>query len=707
MAHQTILAVLKSLNYRHVGGVCHGFSFRWFEATSLKEQEVFEERIEKILKLFPLSNQQVFLENMLSLKKIWVEGKNDNAIKNLNIKDVIDLISFFDSLVLFHDLGNYPELSESREYIDQHNLERSSSIASSAKIAKEGGLKKLHAFTFVFPLVIIREFVNTLSATFEETANISQKPIGFILYSENHTVALSYQIGRGWIYRDINQKPLRQQYLIDPEKVAKLIARGFEDKFFTLFNMECILTANDKRREILLEKLESPIFDKFFNANISLLSRAEIKKDINFIWLAAAQNDAKTIIKLMSLNKDLLKDYVNKRGEKGTTPLWIAAQNGAEEAIEILGLHLGANVNQTDIFGVSPLAVAALTGRINIIETLIKLGADINQQDNRGITPLGFAAKNGHDHLIEKMVSLGSNLDSLNKEGQSLVWLAAHNNEFKFIEKLSELKVDINQPDNNGVTPLWIAAQNNNIQAIETLGRLGANINTRNKNGVTPIWIAAQQGSVECILALKKLGADINQVNQIGVTPLWIATQNNHPDAVATLANLGANVDEPDEEDNMSPLWIATDHGHIHLVGKLIKFGADVNQPDKDGIVPIMIALRNGDIEILKIYMNNKKVDLDKLLKISRITLENFFEKCEKDIKNRLSSFISTQLSQQDITITVFQIAQIIGSDSLITNLNKNQNSLPKLENNTFFKPGKIEENQEAKALNLDKQGLK
>ena len=58
--------------------------------------------------------------------------------------------------------------------------------------------------------------------------------------------------------------------------------------------------------------------------------------------------------------------------------------------VEFLVAH-GANVNQADIDGETPLLKAASSGHLDAVSFLVVHGADVNHADSYGETPLSVA----------------------------------------------------------------------------------------------------------------------------------------------------------------------------------------------------------------------------------------------------------------------------------------------------------------------------
>ena len=85
----------------------------------------------------------------------------------------------------------------------------------------------------------------------------------------------------------------------------------------------------------------------------------------------------------------------------------VAAFKGQTAVVGLL-LEKGANVNQGDIDGFTPLHIAAQKGRAEIVELLLAKGADANQGNKQGVIPWDCANEKGHDNVLEKLPSVSS-----------------------------------------------------------------------------------------------------------------------------------------------------------------------------------------------------------------------------------------------------------------------------------------------------------
>ena len=67
--------------------------------------------------------------------------------------------------------------------------------------------------------------------------------------------------------------------------------------------------------------------------------------------------------------------------------LFWACENGNLDLVKYL-VHLGADINNENNFGVTHLFNACYSGNLNLVKHLVEHGLDINKEANDGCTPL-------------------------------------------------------------------------------------------------------------------------------------------------------------------------------------------------------------------------------------------------------------------------------------------------------------------------------
>ena len=123
---------------------------------------------------------------------------------------------------------------------------------------------------------------------------------------------------------------------------------------------------------------------------------------------------AHNIMALMNASKNGDLERVTRLSKKktlnavhqGYTPLLMAAMYGRTEVVRFL-CHAGANVNARDMFGNTPLAFAAADGNIEILTILCDWGADLHIRDDRECSALMTALKNEEYDAVKLLCSWG------------------------------------------------------------------------------------------------------------------------------------------------------------------------------------------------------------------------------------------------------------------------------------------------------------
>ncbi|XP_072903414.1 ankyrin repeat domain-containing protein 12 isoform X1 [Hemitrygon akajei] len=117
------------------------------------------------------------------------------------------------------------------------------------------------------------------------------------------------------------------------------------------------------------------------------------------------------------------KDKVNKRNERGETPLHMAAIRGETKQVKEL-ISQGADVNVKDFAGWTPLHEACNLGYYDVAKQLILAGADVNTRGLENDTPLHDAASNGHRDIVKLLLRNGGDAYQMNHRGERPVDVA-------------------------------------------------------------------------------------------------------------------------------------------------------------------------------------------------------------------------------------------------------------------------------------------
>jgi ankyrin repeat protein len=75
-------------------------------------------------------------------------------------------------------------------------------------------------------------------------------------------------------------------------------------------------------------------------------------------------------------------------------------------------IDAGADMNQRDRAGMTPLARACYKGHVSVVQALIEAGADVDPTDENGSTPLIGASSIGNELLVEALIQSGANVNA-------------------------------------------------------------------------------------------------------------------------------------------------------------------------------------------------------------------------------------------------------------------------------------------------------
>ena len=288
------------------------------------------------------------------------------------------------------------------------------------------------------------------------------------------------------------------------------------------------------------------------------------------------------------------------------------------------------------------LHFAAGTDHPDVTNMLINAGAALDALNGEKNTPLMMALKNDHYITANRLIDKGADVKNANIKGETTLHFAAGTGHVDTVEILIDVNIELDAQDREGLTPLMIALQNDekknkehdekkNYQGVANLLiEKGADINKKNMKGETAFHFAAKTGRIDIVTklvnALKKKQMDLNKKNnnntinkQIeasaevdaqdknGWTPLMIAVQFGHNGIAEVLMNEKVDLNKKNKFGETA-LYHAAETGNFDATEKLLEGNADVDTKNKDGWTPLMISLKNQQINIANILTGN--VDL-------------------------------------------------------------------------------------------------
>ena len=246
--------------------------------------------------------------------------------------------------------------------------------------------------------------------------------------------------------------------------------------------------------------------------------------------------------------------------------------------------HKNVDINVVSKYG-TPLAVAAGAGRAGIVSELLAIrGIDVNLAGTEQVTPLYLAAYKGHVEVVRLLLDArGINPNLAGPDGTTPLGVAA----FQGFEEIVRLllaapDIKVNVRNNAGLTALYYATHQENAQVVALLlAGHGVNANLAASDDVTPLIAAACSGSEKIVKLL----------------------------LAAPYINVNARKD-----DGATALFLAAQLGLARIVELLIGHGADVNLPLYKGTIPLVIAMKHGRNEVVRMLLQSPKIRVDQAI---------------------------------------------------------------------------------------------
>jgi ankyrin repeat protein len=305
---------------------------------------------------------------------------------------------------------------------------------------------------------------------------------------------------------------------------------------------------------------------------------------------------------------------INADGENGT-PFFQAIKNGRLDVAELL-IQKGSDINKGSpldwvaskkrndpgkdkfeksegwtVYRGNDWSPSGWDERYKLAEFLLENGADVNQKDDGGMTPLEIAACFGNVSLVELFILNGADVNANGDGGRSVLYYAADRGHQDCVMFLISKGSEVNMEDNWGRTPLYMAAGSGHADVVQTLIDAGATINNKNSSeGKVKFDEMVESGS-------------FSGHAEFGTTALHEASTWGHAEVVKILLENGANVNEPDDYGE-APLHKAADRStatdHREVIKLLLKHGADKNARNKKGLTAKDLARAKGRNEVVR-----------------------------------------------------------------------------------------------------------
>ena len=135
----------------------------------------------------------------------------------------------------------------------------------------------------------------------------------------------------------------------------------------------------------------------------------------------------------------------------------------------VSSIEAGAEVDERDRDGRTPLFYAAQDGEYDIVVELLERGADVNAVDKALKTPLHFAAIHYQPYIADLLLRRGARVDSQDANGNTALFDAVFNADGRgeVIENLLAFGAERSIKNNHGISPEDLAVMIRNYDILK------------------------------------------------------------------------------------------------------------------------------------------------------------------------------------------------------------------------------------------------
>lgn len=185
---------------------------------------------------------------------------------------------------------------------------------------------------------------------------------------------------------------------------------------------------------------------------------------------------------------------VNCAGDSNKAKTIVAALIERNEALALNLLAAGADPNETNRYGDSPLIWATHCSYFEVAKQLLDKGSAVNHQGSYAKAALHWAAKKGDQPITELLLAKGARVNLVDEHLETPLIIAAAANEAALVILLLDQGATIDWTNKKGESALAKAIQNKSAATVEALILRGADIKQRLNSGQTLLELALDLG---------------------------------------------------------------------------------------------------------------------------------------------------------------------------------------------------------------------
>ncbi len=188
------------------------------------------------------------------------------------------------------------------------------------------------------------------------------------------------------------------------ENLISYAAQGNQNKIEACYNSGAqilISLHGESIKEIALKNSHTTLATYFVTIQTKEFIKNNSPLDTTTLWQAIEYDNTKIVQYFIDQGIEM-----NPKFKDGLSPIVYAVFNESNEVIQLL-LNKGVDVGYE--FDSRPLiCIATMFSQLNTVKMLLKNGANVNDLDGSGVTPLMFAAREGNIEMVKFLLAKGA-----------------------------------------------------------------------------------------------------------------------------------------------------------------------------------------------------------------------------------------------------------------------------------------------------------
>ena len=289
-------------------------------------------------------------------------------------------------------------------------------------------------------------------------------------------------------------------------------------------------------------------------------------------------------------------------------------------------LSNGANIDEVDKNGDTPLLFALKADYLELVQFLLSRNANFEAKDKDNMTPLLLACKIGNLKLVQFLFNKNANVEVKNINKDTILTIAAESGHKDIVEFLLVKQVPYRINDNVDLTTnitkclfrksygtILEAIKSGDVEIVKFFVKYGINLNTK-YNGFTPLIYAVCLGNMKIINFIlqyvkdKTFSKPLNKIELLDYDQITLYIKNTDVDVEVEVNDLGLKI-EYTADQNKHINWLQKSN-ELQSVLKTNRFQLFDNLNGKYGV--FFYNNSNEADLVLKLKINNQHVTLVK-----------------------------------------------------------------------------------------------